>query len=173
MKRIILLFVALFAFAVSAQAQTFEYFFKPRPSPVHDTISGFQAKDGAIQLALPAGVDYEFKPTFSLAVTQVRPGINGGETDATFLNAMGPALTFQKTSFDDNGNNYADWSANVALLLSGTTDESPVFTPQVAVLGAVLNNILSFGVSYDINSRTDGRSRFGFLVGVQLNLTNN
>jgi hypothetical protein len=148
----------------SAQAQAWDYFFHPRPPLTASAL----LKASPISQSV-----WMFKPTVNLSLTEIRAGANGGSTQSNFLNAVGMGLTFQRTTYDETGLNYADYSGTVAFLGSGTTNDAPVFTPRVAILFGILNNFINFGPSYDLIQHTDQTSRWAFLLSIGVNLTNN
>ena len=167
MKRFVAVAVLMLV-AVSLQAQSWAYFFNPRPH-----LEVIQSEYYGLPKAATL-VEWQFHPTLQLSATQIRPGLNGNTTQAKFFSAVGPAITLQKTTYADDGTNYAQFSINASLLLNGITpNEAPVFTPQLALMAGVLNNTLNFGPGYSFVDRQDGYSRWCLFISIGINLTNN
>ena len=108
MKRIFALVALVFVMLSTSQSQTWDYFFHPR-------LNGLTLSE------VTAPFEWQFHPTLTINATCVRPGLGGVSTDVEFLSAAGPALTLQHTGVALDGSNYADYSANLSLLLSGST----------------------------------------------------
>jgi len=162
MRRIVLLFVTFVTITMLGQAQSWDYFWKPRHV--------------GVKILTGAAPTYAwlFKPTFTVSATCIRPTtISGGSADAQFLSAAGPALTLQHTSVLPDGSDYADYSANLVLLVAGSTSISPTFRPAAALTIGALNNIVNVGGGYDLMAREDGLSQWFILVSIGVNLTNN
>jgi hypothetical protein len=161
MKRTILSLFLLVTISTVSSAATWDYFFHAR-------------KVGLKLGATTTSPEWMFKPTFTIDATSIRPGTHPGvQTDESFLSAAGPALTLQHTILQPDGTNYADYSGNIALLLTGQTNNGPSIVPAVAVTAGILNNIVNVGGGYDLQTRDDGLSRFFVLVSLGVNLTNN
>ena len=165
MKKLLFVLSLVLCFTTAQAEGPWDYFFKPRPPlnlnrPQLFTLTGSQSV-------------WMFKPSVAVSLTEIRAGANGGATQTNFLNAVGMMLTFQKTTYDEAGLNYADYSLNAGLLASGTTNDAPVFTPRAAILFGALNNLVMFGPSYDLMGHSDKSSRWALLISLGINLTNN
>jgi len=167
MKRTIAIAILL-VLAATVQAQTWSNFWQPRPALKAE--QHMMAAPGAVMIGNSI---LEFKPTAHIAVTQIRPGLNGASTVTDFLDAFGPALTLQHSTQDVNGINYADYSASAGLLLTGSTTQAPVFIPEAILTVGFFNNVLQAGVGYDLAARTDDLSRWSIHIGLGINITNN
>ena len=181
MKRLIALLILVFVMLNTSQSQTWDYFFHPRPpiemtQPILDRdgnqISG---PDGMVfRVATYVPIEWQFHPTLTINATCVRPSIASGvSSDVEFLSAAGPALTLQHTGSAPDGSNYADYSANLSLLLSGSTNSSPSIVPALAVTAGLFNNALEVGGGVDLVKRSDGLSQFFVLISIGVNITNN
>ena len=161
MKRLVALLALVFVMFSISQAQTWDYFFHPR-------LNGLTLSE------VTAPFEWQFHPTLTINATCVRPSIASGvSSDVEFLSAAGPALTLQHTGIAPDGSNYADYSANLSLLLSGSTNSSPSIVPALAVTAGLFNNALEVGGGVDLVKRNDGLSRFFVLVSLGVNITNN
>lgn len=157
--------ILLLGVCSQAQAQGFDNFWHPRPAAAK---AAFQPEFVA---GAPASI-WEFKPTLALVATSFRP-VSGGPMQTGLLAGAGPALTFQNSTQDANGVNYANYSASLAFLMTGNTQTDPTFEPALALLVGTFNNLIAVGVEYDLVQRTSGVSRFALLLNLGINLTNN
>jgi hypothetical protein len=153
MKRLLVVLLLSVAFIGTASAQ-FEYLLSPRPLPpvTFPHATGIDRVQQAALDQVPNG--WFFQATAEVAVTEVRVGINGNTTIATFLDAFGPALSYEHLTVK-NGLNYADYSVSLAALLHGQTNQVPVFTPEVALTFGVANNLIQLGPGWDLVQRAD------------------
>ena len=156
--------VLLLGCASMVQAQTFDNFWHPRPAAQ----TGMFARRA---VAAPTSI-WEFKPTLALVAASFRP-VSGQPLQAGMLAGAGPALTFQNSTQDANGSNYANYSASFAFLMTGNSQSDPTFQPALALLIGGFNNIVSVGAEYDLVQRVNGASRFALLLNLGVNLTNN
>jgi hypothetical protein len=116
----------------------------------------------------------EFKPTFHVVATKISKSADPSKTfDVGTLDAAGPALTVQSSHQNPDGQNYADYSASIVLLLSGNSGQSPEFVPAVALTAGFFNNIVELGGGYQISSQIAQPQKWFFLVSIGINLFNN
>ena len=149
----------------SLKAQTWENFWHPRPMPVKSSLGG--------PIVVIGGSILEFKPTAEVQVTEIGFGLNGGKTQATFLDAFGPALTMQHSSQDANGVNYSDWAISLAFLASGNTTQAPVFVPEISLTVGILNNLIQAGPAYALTQPDPNVSRIRVHFALGINITQN
>jgi len=164
MKRFAAL-VLLVLLASGAYAQGWSNFFHPRPPIVKSDIFGVTETASAAV--------WQFKPTLSLIAASFTPGVNGGPWVNGIFNGAGPALTYEYSTQDVNGVNYAEYSVSLGVYFAGATNTDPNFQPAVALMVGALNNIANVGVGAKISSPADGSSRFFLLASFNINLTEN
>jgi hypothetical protein len=162
MKRLAVLFAVLFLVNVSWAEGPWDNFFHPRP-PIH-------------KLGLVSGETsalWEFKPTIEIAGTEIRKAFDGPGLESTFLNAVGPGLTYQHSNQDAMGVNYSDYSVSLAFLLTGNTSLSPSIQPAVAIIGGLENNLVGIGAGYELTKLYPAANRWFILMSFGVNLTLN
>lgn len=112
------------------------------------------------------------KPSLSISGSFIHKGLTN-PVDVGFLNGAGPALVFQHATLAADGSNYADYSVCLALLITGSTDQSPALEPSVALTVGFLNNLLQLGPVYTLTGPLPTANRFGLVIIFGVNLTQN
>jgi len=173
MKNIVIVAALAVLLSGVAQAQTWSYFFHPRP-PLVAHASARLAPDGTpildrsgvpldVVTAVQSPYTWAFVPNLQVVATAFRFSNDPSKSIVTSaLNAFGIGVSLAHMGQTADGVNFTDWSASVAVLPTMDHQIDPNFQPMIAlevgVQPGVTGLVLDVGVGYDINKRPDTKN---------------
>lgn len=162
----------------SKQKSAVEEFFSPLEPPLQESNSDWTLSTDSVKLFIPK-TKWKLRPLVSLPALKITQSTReDAEADVFLLTSTGGGISFQKLEAvpPDQENPSGKWKSTfswspLTVLLSGNLAADDPIDLSLATTVGFFNNLLMFGVGYDLGT-VEGRGRGFGVVSIGINFNN-